>query len=229
MIFLSIVLVLFMLFILWRIFFLRNPIRTIPQNTDAIVSPADGYVMYIKRIDKGEIPMAIKKGTKIFLHELCEIQELNNTSGWLVGIFMTPWSVHFNRFPLSGEVVFKKYLKHKSALSMVTSLVEILTRSKKFSDNDYYLINERLTIGIKTISGPVIFVTQIADKWINRIVSFVGEGDKLKKGEQYGMIRFGSQCDLFLPDNLNISFKVNVGEYVFGGTTIIGSLNDKVF
>ena len=108
---------------------------------------------------------------------------------------------------------------------MHTSLVEIITRAKKFSDNDYYLMNERLTTAIKTTRGPTIFVTQIADKWINRIVSFVEEGDEIAKGAQYGMIRFGSQCDLFVPDELKISFNVNIGDYIYAGDSIIGTVS----
>ena len=117
------------------------------------------------------------------------------------------------------------HIKNKLELSMVTSLVEIITRAKKFSDNDYYLMNERLTTAIKTTRGPTIFVTQIADKWINRIVSFVEEGDEIAKGAQYGMIRFGSQCDLFVPDELKISFNVNIGDYIYAGDSIIGTVS----
>ena len=217
--------IMFILFLLWRIYFLRNPTRHIPPGEDTIVAPADGYVIYIKRIEQGEVPMAIKKNSKILLHELCGVEGSNSSSGWLIGIFMTPWSVHFNRTPLAGKITFKTHIKNKLELSMVTSLVEIITRAKKFSDNDYYLMNERLTTAIKTTRGPTIFVTQIADKWINRIVSFVEEGDEIAKGAQYGMIRFGSQCDLFVPDELKISFNVNIGDYIYAGDSIIGTVS----
>lgn len=214
------VLAILILFVLWRFYFLRDPAREIPDG-NIVVSPADGYVVYVKQVDKGEIPIAIKKERKIKLSEINEVEEYENVSGLLVGIFMTPFSVHRNRAPVNGEVVVKKYYKNKLNLSMIRVFVETLFRFKKYSDNEFYLTNERLTTGIKTEKG-IILITQIADEWINRIVSWVNPGDVIKRGHQYGMIRFGSQCDIFIPDTYGINIKVDIGQYVHAGETILG-------
>jgi len=209
----------------WRLFFLRNPNRTIPTGNH-FVAPADGTIIYIKKIEKGFVPVAVKNGEKIPLTELTGVESLETIGGYLVGVFMNPMSVHRNRIPISGEIVAKKYLKKPNNLSMVKATTDILLRRKSFPDYDFYLTNERLTILINAKDG-VVGVTQIADKWIRKIVSWVEVGDVVSMGEQYGMIRFGSQCDLFIPESIKFKFKVKVGDYVYAGKSILAEIIDK--
>ena len=211
----------FLLFAFWRIYFLRNPKRDIPAG-DIIVSPADGTVLYIKNISRGEIPIALKKHKSIPLTEITGIGEYKNISGILIGIFMSPLSVHRNRIPASGEIVFKKYQPSHHNLSMVKAITDILLKRKPFNDYEFYPINERLTIGIITEWG-IISITQIADKWIRKIVSWIEVGDKVTKGQQYGMIRFGSQCDIFIPDSFNLQIKIKTGDYMYAGETVLAT------
>ena len=96
---------------------------------------------------------------------------------------------------------------------------------KRFGDNEYYLTNERLTTGLRTERGTVL-VTQIADEWINRIVSWVDPGDVLECGQQFGMIRFGSQCDVFIPDTFDLTVTIKVGQYVYAGETVLGTYDE---
>lgn len=217
-----IIIILFMLMIrtLWRLFFVRDPIRHTPSG-NVIVAPADGYVVYIKRVDDGKIPVAIKKKQIIPLVELTDVEQFQATNGWLIGIYMTPWSVHRNRIPISGEIILKKYFKNKYNILMTKKVIETIFKLK-FTDDKFYLTNERLTIGIKTKKGKV-YVTQIADKLTNRILAWKSIGDQVSVGEQYGMILFGSQCDLFIPDTLNISIEVKARDYLYAGETIIGT------
>ena len=90
---------------------------------------------------------------------------------------------------------------------------------------DYLVENERLTIALRTDAGHLVSVTQIADKWIDRIVADVEPGDRLERGAQYGLIRFGSQCDVFLPDALIRRVNVSPGQYVYAGETVIAEAN----
>lgn len=211
----------FILFLCWRIYFLRDPKRNIPAG-DVLVAPADGTVLYIKNISRGEIPIALKKNNSIPLTEITGIGEYKNTSGILIGIFMSPLSVHRNRIPVSGEIVFKKYQPAPFNLSMVKATTDILLKRTPFNDYDFYPTNERLTIGIKTEWG-IISVTQIADKWIRKIVSWIEVGDKVTKGQQYGMIRFGSQCDIFIPDSFDIQIRIKTGDYMYAGETVLAT------
>ena len=211
----------FILFLCWRIYFLRNPKRKIPQG-NVLVAPADGTILYIKNISRGEIPIALKKHKSIPLTEITGIGEYPNTSGFLIGIFMDPMSVHRNRIPISGKIVFKKHLLTPFNLSMVKATTNILLKRRPFNDYEFYPTNERLTIGIKTERG-IISVTQIADKWIRKIVSWVDIGERVTKGQQYGMIRFGSQCDIFIPDSFDIQIKIKPGNYMYAGESILAT------
>jgi len=81
-------------FVWWRIYyFFRNPIRKPPQGEHLIVAPADGRIAYVKRVTCGEVPMAIKKRTTIALTEITA-RESSQEDGYLIGIFMGPFSVH---------------------------------------------------------------------------------------------------------------------------------------
>lgn len=213
---------LFILYCLWRLYFLRDPKRIIPKG-NVLVSPADGFVLYIKPVAKGEIPMAIKNKQNLLLSEVTGVDGFNASSGILVGIWMTAFSAHRNRAPISGTIVLKKHHKNSVNLSMIRPPIELLIKPKTATvDHPYYLTNERLTTGIKTERGT-LFVTQIADRWINRIVSWVQEGEKVTTGEQYGMIRFGSQCDLFIPDSFELTLTIQKGQYLYAGESVIGT------
>ncbi len=206
----------------WRLrFFFRDPVRTPPSDACAVVAPADGVVTYVKRVEHGQVPFAVKKGRTIPLEEFTDIA--TDTSGFLIGVYMTEYSVHRNRSPIAGTVVARR---HRSAAPFNRSMARVganlLARQTPYDEGcDYLLTNERLTIGVRHPGGAVATVTQIADLWVNRIVAHVDVGETVGRGEQYGMIRFGSQCDVFLPDALVEQITVRPGQYVFAGSTTI--------
>lgn len=210
------------LFLYWRLrFFFRDPHRVPPADTRSVVSPADGFVVYVKRIEQGVIPHAAKRGRVIPLEEFTTMN--STASGYLIGIYMSEYSVHRNRIPIAGRVTYRR---HQSAAPFNKSMARVganlITRHTPYDDGcDYMLANERLTLGITHDSGSVVTVTQIADLWVDRIVAHVGVGEKVSRGEQYGMIRFGSQCDVFLPDDLVDEIKVTPGQYVFAGESVV--------
>lgn len=124
-----------------------------------------------------------------------------------VCIFMNVFDVHVNRAPLAGKVT------------------KMIYNEGKFfpADRDKAsLENEQNAVFIETESGLTVVANQIAGLVARRIVPYVKKGDSLRKGERFGMIRFGSRVDLYLPPNTEIDVKV--GDKVKAGINIIGRL-----
>jgi phosphatidylserine decarboxylase len=124
-----------------------------------------------------------------------------------VCIFMNVFNVHVNRVPVKGEI---KKIIYKEGSFFNASL-------DKASEK-----NERNSIIITTENGIEIIVVQIAGLIARRILSFVSNGDKLNSGERFGLIRFGSRVDVYLPKTFKP--EVKVGDKTIAGETIIGSL-----
>jgi len=123
-----------------------------------------------------------------------------------ISIFLNVFDVHVNRIPLDGSVAFVNYHPGKF---FVASL-------DKASDE-----NEQCEIGLTTSSGNVV-VKQIAGLIARRIVCRLSDGDSVIRGQRFGLIRFGSRTELFLPASASIS--VNIGDKVKGGETILATL-----
>ena len=121
-----------------------------------------------------------------------------------VCIFMSVFNVHVNRIPLQGEVEYLDYAKG---------------RFKAAFANDAAEVNERTVIGIKSSGGKLMF-KQIAGLIARRIVYNLKEGDNVKKGDRFGLIRYGSRVDLYFP--LSAKIKVNLKDKVKSGSTVIG-------
>ncbi|PRX25281.1 phosphatidylserine decarboxylase [Orenia metallireducens] len=140
--------------------------------------------------------VAIKKEKDNFFFEGREVTRIS--------IFLNVFNVHINRIPIDGEIVYENYNHGKF----------INAFSEKAS-----LDNEQNMIGIKTKHGNIL-VKQIAGLIARRIISVKGLGDEVKQGQIYGMIKFGSRTDILIEEDINI--KVNIGDKVKGGETIIG-------
>lgn len=126
----------------------------------------------------------------------------------MVSIFMSPFDVHVNRSPCEGRVK-----------SVIYSPGRFLSAFK----HEASLENENITMILNTEYGDVI-VRQVAGFLARRAVCRVKEGDTLKRGERFGIIKFSSRVDLFLP--LNAAIRVRLGERVKAGETIIAELED---
>ncbi len=123
-----------------------------------------------------------------------------------ISIFLSVFNVHVNRSPIKGKVEVVKYNPGKFHVASV---------DKASLDNEQ--------TGMLLSSGShKILVKQIAGLIARRIVCYAKPGDALEKGQRYGLIRFGSRVDIFLPKNAEI--KVNIGDRVKGGRDIIGVL-----
>lgn len=208
-------------FLWWRFwFFLRNPARQHPPG-NGFLSPADGYVVYIKRVELGLTPIAVKQQKVIPLAELTAYPPLQGCSGFLIGVYMTAFSVHHNRAPLGGRVAELIRVHATKNHSMARMMTHLLVGCRPFEDDCTYLVeNDRVTTVIKTNQG-YYSLTQIADKWISHIINDCVPGQPLQRGERFGLIRFGSQVDVFLPDELGYRPVVRLGDYVYAGETIL--------
>jgi phosphatidylserine decarboxylase len=209
-------------FLYWRVwFYFRDPPRSPPPGDHLILAPADGYVTYVKSVRRGEVPIAIKHRRAIPLTELIAT-DLPSDDGYLIGIFMNPFSVHHNRMPVSGEIVLRVHKSPHRNVLMTRMLINVLLRREDPERDCTYLVhNERLTIGVKTTSGAVVTATQIADAWINRIIARVSVGDRVVRGEKYGLIQMGSQVDTFIPISVVDRIVVTPGEYVHAGESVL--------
>lgn len=130
--------------------------------------------------------------------------EFMGGAGTLVSVFMSLFDVHVNRVPISGVVKYFKYNPGKFFPA--------------FKDKAS-LENEQTELGLENEHGKVV-LKQIAGIMARRIVCKLKQGDLVKTGERFGMVKFGSRLDLFLPENVQIKVKLN--HKVKAGETIIG-------
>jgi phosphatidylserine decarboxylase len=123
-----------------------------------------------------------------------------------ISIFMNVFNVHVNRYPVDGTVRYVHYNPGK----FLNAAVE------KSS-----LENEQMSVGLE--SGPFrILVRQIAGLVARRIVTYSKDGDVAKQGERFGLIRFGSRVDVFVPTNSTV--KIKVGDTTMSGTSVLAEL-----
>ena len=123
-----------------------------------------------------------------------------------VSVYMDFFNVHVNFWPLSGEVTYYRYHPGKYFLAFMPKASEL---------------NEHTSIAIKNGRGEVFF-KQIAGTFARRIVTYAKVGNAGVKGEQCGIIKFGSRVDMFLP--LDADIKVEVGDYVKACESVIAEL-----
>jgi phosphatidylserine decarboxylase len=208
----------------WRyLWFFRNPDRRIPDG-DNIISPADGTVVYVEKVAPREPVISVKKKRKI---SVCDIvrEDLEKTR-ILIGIFMSPFDVHYNRAPIAGEVAF---IRHHSARRKNLHMGSMHWRSlfkylPIYGNSPHIFENERT---VTKINGPFrgelipCYVVQIAGGSVSRIESSVCEGSRLEKGDIFGMIRMGSQVDVVVPYKTDMRINVAPGDKVRAGTSIL--------
>jgi phosphatidylserine decarboxylase len=125
-----------------------------------------------------------------------------------VCVFMNVFNVHVNRIPLGGTIRKVQYFPGKFLVASLDKASEL---------------NERNAVLIEGAGGVKVLVIQIAGLVARRIVSYVSAGDSVKKGDRFGLIRFGSRLDLYLPKDTDI--RVQLGQKVRGGETIMGVLS----
>jgi phosphatidylserine decarboxylase len=226
--FLTIVFLIMLLFVLWRfMFFFRNPERISSAEDNAVLSPADGKVLYIRYIEDPDIEVfSIKNERKIFLHELMLLRgsEIHFKSGWLIGIVMNPFDVHFNRSPISGfirKIGYEFPSNLRKNFNMFPAFQNLLFKVEPTHQDCSYLIhNERASYIIKNDKSEV-FITQIADRYVRKIITYKNNVT-VSRGEVFGLIRMGSQVDIFIPDtNGPVQVVIKMGDHIKAGKDVI--------
>ena len=215
----AVLLVILIFYCYWRYFyFFRDPERKTPSGNN-IIAPADGKVVYIRKVKKGIIPLSIKKKKEIRLEEITKMDEIHSEDKYIIGIFMFPWSVHVNRAPISGRIAAKKYSERKNLPMTIMWMRSLFGIKPYYSHSEHIFQNERNTLLIKG-KFPVAIV-QIADIYVRKILCYVKLNQKVKKGQRVGMIKMGSQVDIIFPALNKIKIKVKDGQYVKAGETIL--------
>jgi phosphatidylserine decarboxylase len=124
-----------------------------------------------------------------------------------ISIFMSVFNVHVNRAPLTGKVLDSFYISGK--------FLDVRHERATFE-------NEQSGLVIETPGGLKMVVIQVAGLIARRIVCYAGKGDNLERGKRYGLIRFGSRLDVYLPKDTAIS--VRMGQKTVAGETVLGIL-----
>jgi phosphatidylserine decarboxylase len=168
------------------------------------------FIAYFFRNPRRKIPLdenaivSPADGRIIHVGECLEDRFLKATA-LKVSIFMSIFDVHLNRVPVSGKIIERSYNPGK-----------FLVASREKSS----LLNEQNALVLETADQWRMVFIQIAGLIARRIVCYAKAGDALTRGEIFGMIRFGSRVDLYLPPD--VKALVRVGQHVKGGESIIG-------
>ena len=169
----------------WIAYFFRDPQRTGDRDERLVVAPADGKTVLVNEVEE-----------PTFLQGRAQ----------RISIFMNVFSVHVNRYPVSGTV------RH-----VVYSPGKVLSAGSAASGAE----NEQSSIGVDTGTHRIL-VRQIAGLIARRIVTYGRQGEHVRQGERTGLIRFGSRVDVFVPGEATL--RVRLGELTAAGTTILAEL-----
>lgn len=155
-------------------------------------------------------PAAVVAAADGVVADIVEIEEPDIVKDRMkrVGIFLSVFDVHTNRAPIEGKVTYRE---HKKGLMLDARSPEC---SEKNESMTWAFQNPRVTLVVKQLTGAIA----------RRIVGWSQVGDDLRKGERFGMIRFGSRTEVYLP--LTATVLVKVGDRVAGGSTVIARLAD---
>ncbi len=126
-----------------------------------------------------------------------------------ISIFLSPLNVHVNRIPVTGTIESVAY-KPGSYLAAWNP--------------DAGVANEQSQIGLRTEHGQQIFFKQIAGALARRVVFYLDVGDSVRAGDKFGIVKFGSRMDVFLPQGAAIS--VQLGDKVQAGLTTLAQLEE---
>jgi len=171
------------LFLTFIVMFFRTPVRLVEPDPLLIYAPADGKVVVIE---------------ETFEKEYFKDNRLQ------ISIFMSPFNMHSNRYPISGTVLYTHYQPGR----------KYHARSPKSSE-----LNERSSIVVTSENGTAILIRQVAGAVARRIVTYSKKGVSVRQGEELGFIKFGSRVDIFLPPGTEVN--VQMFEQVRASRTIL--------
>jgi phosphatidylserine decarboxylase len=189
-----------LLMLLWGAWFFRDPARVCPPGlaAGAIISPADGKVI---KIDRAPLPPEV--ATRAVEQGLAQPGETFER----VAIFLNLFNVHVNRVPAAGRIAALAYVPGKFFNASLDKAS---------------VHNERSIALLATPDGRGVGFVQIAGLVARRIVNHLREGQDVALGERFGLIRFGSRAEVYLP--IGTSLAVRVGQAVVAGETVLAQL-----
>ena len=176
-----------LVFMFFVVLFFRTPARPVEPDPLLIYAPADG---------------------KIVVMEETYEKEYFRDNRLQISIFMSPFNMHSNRYPISGTIAYTHYQPGK----------KFHARSPKSS-----VLNERSTVVVTSESGTEILIRQVAGAVARRIVTYAKKGDIIKQGDELGFIKFGSRVDVFLPVDTEVN--VQMFKQVRASRTILARVN----
>jgi phosphatidylserine decarboxylase len=171
-------------------------------------------MFYFFRDPEREIPegeglfVSPADGKIILIKDVFEKEHLN-AAVIEISIFMSPFNVHVNRAPCDGKI---KNMQHNKGKFMAA-----------YKDQASFK-NENIEMTLETKYGDIL-VRQVAGYVARRAVCRVKAGDSLKRGERYGIIKFSSRLDIYLPKDTQI--KVKLGDKVKAGETVLGEMRSS--
>ena len=170
------------------------------------------FTLFFFRNPEREVPLdeltlvSPADGVVMDVERVFEDQFLNGES-IRVRIFLSVFNVHINRCPMAGTVAFRSYRPGQMIPAFKSHASEL---------------NEKNYVGIQN-KHLQILVTQVTGFIARRIVCWVNQGDTVSKGERFGLIKFGSCTEIFVPTN--VAIMVSPGEKVRGGISVIGRVS----
>jgi phosphatidylserine decarboxylase len=157
-----------------------------------------------RRTPQGENLIIAPADGKVVVVKKIFDNEYFHADVWQISIFMSPLNVHVNRNPISGVVKHTRYVQGEYFAAF----------EDKASEK-----NEQMIVGLENVHGKVM-MKQIAGFIARRIVCPLKSGDIVNAGERFGMIKFGSRVDVFLP--LSVDVRTTTGDVTIAGETILG-------
>lgn len=160
------------LFLAFILFFFRTQPRHLEPDPLLVYAPADGKIVVIEETYE---------------------KEYFKDNRLQISIFMSPFNMHSNMYPIAGTVTWTQYQPGK----------KLHARSPKSSE-----MNERSSVVIRSENGTEILVRQVAGAVARRIVTYSRKGDRVHQGDELGFIKFGSRVDIFLPEYTEVDVQM---------------------
>ncbi len=144
---------------------------------------------------------------RVVLIQQIDENEYMGTRATQISIFLSPLDVHVNRIPVSGNLEYVRYYPGKYLMAWEDHASEM---------------NERAHFGVQHPSGIKILFKQITGFMARRIVYHLKEGERVKAGNRFGIMKFGSRMDVLLPDGVEV--QVQKGDRTVAGESVIAEI-----
>ena len=188
------------------------PIPVIAYILSIIPLTLMGFSLFFFRVPRRTIVQgdnvvtSVADGKVVVIEKTFEKEYINGEC-IQVSVYMDFFNVHVNYWPIDGEVTYYKYHPGKYMLAFLPKASEL---------------NEHASVAIRSKYGDVFF-KQLAGTFARRIVTYATPGNLEKKGDQCGVIKFGSRIDMYFP--LDTEIKVKLGDYVKACESVIAELH----